>query len=398
MYDIIIIGGGIVGLATALHLLEQQPGVNVLILEKEADIARHQTGNNSGVIHSGIYYKPGSLRAVNCLRGYKMLLEFCDAENIPYDICGKIIVATREDELERLQNIYQRGLENGLTGMEWLDKKAIQQHEPHCAGIKGIFVPQTGIIDYTAVSKKYAEKIKATRGVIELNQKVVDIQPSPDGIKVITNQGSYSTKLLINCAGLYSDKIARMTQKEVAVKIIPFRGEYYTLKKEKEHLVKHLIYPVPDPNFPFLGVHFTRFIQGGVEAGPNAVLAYAREGYHKSDIVWKELLESITYKGFLKMAFKNWRTGIGEMRRSYSKKAFTAALQRLLPELQMDDLLPGDAGVRASAMDKNGNVVDDFIIEKHDNIIHVLNTPSPAATASLSIGLTIAEMAWKELK
>ena len=398
MYDIIIIGGGIVGLATALHLLEQQPGINVLILEKEKEIARHQTGNNSGVIHSGIYYKPGSLRAVNCLRGYKMLLEFCDAENIPYDICGKIIVATGEDELERLQNIYQRGLENGLTGMELLDEKAIKQHEPYCAGIKGIFVPQTGIIDYTAVSRKYAEKIRASRGTIELNQKVTDIRHSPNEIKVITNQGSYTTKLLINCAGLYSDKIAQMTQKNVSVKIIPFRGEYYTLKKEKEHLVKHLIYPVPDPNFPFLGVHFTRFIQGGVEAGPNAVLAYAREGYHKSDIVWKELFESITYKGFLKMAFRNWRTGLGEMRRSYSKKAFTTALQRLLPELQMDDLLPGDAGVRASAMDRNGNVVDDFIIEKQDNIIHVLNTPSPAATASLSIGLTIAEMAWKELK
>ncbi|MBK9329849.1 MAG: L-2-hydroxyglutarate oxidase [Sphingobacteriales bacterium] len=397
MYDIIIIGG-IVGLATALHLLEQQPGLNVLILEKEGDIARHQTGNNSGVIHSGIYYKPGSLRAVNCLRGYKMLLEFCDAENIPYDICGKIIVATREDELDRLQNIYQRGLENGLAGMELLNAADIKKHEPHCAGIRGIFVPQTGIIDYTAVSKRYAEKIKRLNGSIACNQKVTGIQVAAQEIKVKTTDAAYSCKLLINCAGLYSDKIAQMTQNNVSVKIIPFRGEYYTLKKEKEHLVNHLIYPVPDPNFPFLGVHFTRFIQGGVEAGPNAVLAYAREGYHKSDIVWKEFFESVTYPGFLRMAFKNWRTGIGEMRRSYSKKAFTAALQRLLPELQLDDLLPGDAGVRASAMDRNGNVVDDFIIEKQDNIIHVLNTPSPAATASLSIGLTIAEMAWKELK
>ncbi|HRG36618.1 MAG TPA: L-2-hydroxyglutarate oxidase [Chitinophagales bacterium] len=397
-YDITIIGGGIVGLSTALHLLQKNASLQILVLEKENEIAKHQTGNNSGVIHSGIYYKPNSLRAVNCLRGYQMLLDFCDAEKIPYDICGKIIVATKEDELQRLQNIYQRGIENGLIGLELLDEKAIQQHEPHCAGIKGIYVPQTGIIDYTSVSKKYAEKIKTLNGSISLNQKVVDIKNNSKEIKVITQDNTYTTKQLINCAGLYSDKIATLTNNNIAVKIVPFRGEYFTLKKEKEYLVKNLIYPVPDPDFPFLGVHFTRFIQGGVEAGPNAVLAYAREGYKKSDIVWSEFFESIFYKGFIKLAFKNWRTGFGEMHRSYSKKAFTTALQRLIPELQMDDLVTGEAGVRASAMNKNGNVVDDFIIEQQDNIIHVLNTPSPAATASLSIGLTIAEMALKELK
>lgn len=398
MNDVIIIGGGIVGLATALHLLQQEPSLKILILEKENEVARHQTGNNSGVIHSGIYYKPGSLRATNCLRGYKMLLDFCDAEQITYDICGKVIVATREDELQQLHAIYQRGKQNGLSGLEMLDAAAIRRHEPHCAGIQGIFVPQTGIIDYTEVAQKYASKIKALRGEILLNQRVTGIRANKEEIKVSTQDKTYSTKLLINCAGLYSDKIAEMTESKVSVKILPFRGEYFVLKKEKEYLVKNLIYPVPDPDFPFLGVHFTRFIQGGVEAGPNAVLAYAREGYKKSDIVWKELLESITYRGFIKLAFRNWRTGIGEMRRSYSKKAFTTALQRLLPELQMDDLLPGEAGVRASAMDKSGKVVDDFIIEKNNNIIHVLNTPSPAATASLSIGLSIAEMAMKELK
>jgi L-2-hydroxyglutarate oxidase len=396
--DAIIIGAGIVGLATALNLLKQNPSLKILILEKENEIAKHQTGNNSGVIHSGIYYKPGSLRAVNCLRGYRMLLDFCDEEKVKYDICGKVIVATREDELKQLQNIYERGIQNGLNGLEMLNEAAIKKHEPHCAGIRGIYVPQTGIIDYTQVSKKYAEKIRAMKGTIALSQKVISIESNANEIKINTQNNSYTTKLLINCAGLYSDKIARMTHDKVPVQIVPFRGEYFVLKKEKEFLVKNLIYPVPDPDFPFLGVHFTRFIHGGVEAGPNAVLAYAREGYKKKDIVWRELLESVTYKGFIKLAMKNWRTGIGEMHRSYSKKAFTTALQRLLPELKMEDLLPGEAGVRASAMDRSGKVVDDFIIQKNDNIIHVLNTPSPAATASLSIGLTIAEMALKELK
>lgn len=390
-YDVVIVGAGIVGLATALHLLQKNPTLNVLILEKENTIARHQTGNNSGVIHSGIYYQPGSLRAINCLRGYKMLLAFCDEENISYDICGKIIVATREDELQRLQNIYQRGMENGLDGLVLLDENTIKQHEPHCAGIKGVFVPQTGIIDYAVVAKKYAEKIKQLKGTILCNQKVEAIQNNEIEIKISTPTHTFTTKQLINCAGLYSDKIAALTNTTIPVKIIPFRGEYYELKKEKEHLVKHLIYPVPDPNFPFLGVHFTRFIQGGVEAGPNAVLAYAREGYTKSDIVWSEFFESLTYKGFIKLAFKNWKSGLGELHRSYSKKAFTSALQRLIPVLQEDDLIKGDAGVRASAMDRNGKVVDDFIIEQQGNIIHVLNTPSPAATASLSIGLSIAE-------
>lgn len=398
MYDFIIIGGGIVGLATSLHLLQINPTLKIIILEKENEIAKHQTGNNSGVIHSGIYYKPGSLRATNCLRGYKMLLDFCDENNIPYDICGKIIVATDENELPRLQAIYERGIQNGLVGLKLLDQKQIKEYEPYCAGIMGVYVPQTGIIDYTLVSDKYAEKIIALNGEIALNQKVINIENNKSEIIVTTQNNTYLSKNLINCAGLYADKIAKLTHNNLSIQIVPFRGEYYTIKKEKEYLVNNLIYPVPDPNFPFLGVHFTRFIQGGVEAGPNAVLAYAREGYNKSTIVWRELLGSIFYKGFIKLAFKYWKTGFGEVYRSYSKRAFTKALQRLLPSLQKEDLLQGEAGVRASAMDRDGNVVDDFIIEKHDNIIHVLNTPSPAATASLSIGLTIAEMAIKKLK
>lgn len=391
-YDVIIIGAGIVGLATAMHILQLNPSIRLLILEKEGKIAKHQTGNNSGVIHSGIYYKPNSLRAKNCLRGYQMLLEFCDKEKIPYEICGKIIVATNDNELNVLNNIYNRGIENGLTNLEILSPSDIKIHEPYCSGIKGILVPQTGIINYITVSEKYAEKIIQLKGEIKLNQNVLNIKQEASDIQVITNNKAYRTQQLINCAGLYSDKIAKMSGAKVNVKIVPFRGEYYTLKQEKEHLVKNLIYPVPNPDFPFLGVHFTRFIDGGIEAGPNAVLAFAREGYKKSDIVLHEFFESLTYLGFLKLAIKNWKTGFGEMHRSFSKSAFTIALQKLIPELQINDLEPGESGVRASAMDKNGNVVDDFIFEQNGNILHVLNAPSPAATASLSIGLTIAEM------
>ncbi len=397
VYDVVVIGGGIVGLATAMKLLEQQPALKVVVLEKESRIAQHQTGNNSGVIHSGVYYKPGSLKAKNCLEGYKMLLEFCKAENIPFEICGKIIVAVSENEIGQLQNIYARGVENGLTGIKLIDKEEIKAIEPHCAGVKGIFVPQTGIINYTEVSKRYFEKIIAAKGEIRLGEKVVDIQQQPSSIKVITATNEFETRLVVNCAGLYSDKIAALTNANINIKIIPFRGEYYVLKKTKEHLVKNLIYPVPDPAFPFLGVHFTRFIEGGVEAGPNAVLAYAREGYTKSKINLPELFETLTFSGFIKVAKKYWKTGAAEIYRSYSKAAFTTALQRLIPEVQKNDLMPGEAGVRASAIDAEGNMVDDFVIEQQQNIIHVLNSPSPAATASLSIGKHISEMAIKML-
>lgn len=397
MHDIIIVGGGIVGLATAMKLQEAQADLKILVLDKEDQVARHQTGNNSGVIHSGIYYKPGSLRATNCRRGYDMLLEFAKKENVPHEVCGKIIVATREEELEALEALFERGKENGLEGLKMLNEKEIKEHEPHVNGIKAIHVPQAGIIDYKIVSQKYAERFKAGGGEILFQQKVTKLEQANGECSVVTEKNSYKAKLVINCAGLYADKIAGKAAKELGVQIIPFRGEYYVVKKEKEYLVNHLVYPVPDSNFPFLGVHFTRFIAGGIEAGPNAVLAYAREGYKKSTIKIGELIDSLTFIGFIRLAAKYWRTGLGEFHRSYSKKAFTKALQRLVPEIQEDDLKAGGAGVRASATSVDGKVVDDFIFHESEHVIHVLNSPSPAATASLSIGQTIAEMAVKHL-
>jgi L-2-hydroxyglutarate oxidase len=392
-YDIIVVGGGIVGLATALRLKKSKPELKVLLLEKEKQLAKHQTGNNSGVIHSGIYYKPGSLKATNCINGYNELLEFCRENDVPFDLCGKIIVATSNEELPALENIYNRGLQNGLSQIKKITKEEIHEHEPHCSGISGIWVPYTGIIDYTAVSYKYAEVFQKAGGEISFGQKVTDIRPQNGTTEVITDQQTYQTNLVINCAGLYSDKIAALTHKNINVRIIPFRGEYYEIRKEKEYLVKGLIYPVPDPNFPFLGVHFTRMIKGGVEAGPNAVFAFKREGYKKTDFNWNEFSESLAWPGFRKVAAKYWRTGLGEYYRSFSKAAFTKALQKLIPEIQEDDLVTGSAGVRAQACDRTGGLVDDFMILEDQHVINVCNAPSPAATSSLSIGNTVASMA-----
>lgn len=388
---VLIIGGGIVGLATAYQLYRLNPDLEITLLEKEADICRHQTGNNSGVIHSGIYYKPGSLRAQNCIRGYQMLLDFCIENNIRHEICGKIIVATSESELTPLQNIYNRGVSNQLDHIKLLSVEELKELEPHVSGIKGIHVPQAGIIDYKEVGKKLLEKIISSDGKLILNEKVINIKEHSSHIEVITENKTYTTNTLINCAGLYSDKIAELTEKDLPVKILPFRGEYYMVKEEKKHLVKNLIYPTPDPNFPFLGVHFTRMIDGGLEAGPNAVLALKREGYKKSDIHLAELFETLTYSGFRKLASRFWRQGLEEYKRSFSKKLFTQSLQKLIPEIQEEDLIPGSAGVRASACSADGAIVDDFIIYEKGNVINVCNAPSPAATASLSIGLTIAE-------
>ena len=393
--DVIIIGGGIVGLATGLKLILKNPDLKILVLEKEDRLAPHQTGNNSGVIHSGIYYKPGSLKATNCIDGYGQLLQFCDSENIPYDLCGKVIVATSEEEFPTLEMLYERGSENGLKGLKMLTKEEIHEIEPHVNGIKGIRVPQTGIIDFTEVSLKYAERIRKAGGEIKLNTKVIEIFKQKDGALIETDQGSFETSLVVNCAGLYSDKIAAMTQEKVDVRIIPFRGEYFKLSPQKEYLVNHLIYPVPDPGFPFLGVHFTRMINGGIEAGPNAVLAFAREGYTKSKINIPELVESLTWPGFLKIASKYWKTGFGEMYRSFSKTAFTKALQRLMPEITKDDLVAGGAGIRAQACDRNGGLLDDFSIIENDIAINVLNAPSPAATSSLAIGDHLASLVTK---
>ncbi|MVM32329.1 L-2-hydroxyglutarate oxidase [Spirosoma sp. HMF4905] len=392
MTDVIIIGGGIVGLATALQLKQQRPALKVVLIEKESSVARHQTGHNSGVIHSGLYYKPGSLKATNCIQGYKMLIDFCDAENIPYDLCGKIVVATRQEELPQLETLYQRGQQNGLGGLKKLTVAEMREIEPHVTGVAGMFVPQTGIIDYKQVSEKYAEKFQALGGEIHLNERVEQITPGTSLSIVVTSQGRYETKLVVNCAGLYSDKMAQLTQPGgVDVRIVPFRGEYFKLKPQKEYLVKNLIYPVPDPNFPFLGVHFTRMVHGGVEAGPNAVLAFQREGYKKSDINLKELFETLAWPGFQKVAAKYWETGLGEMYRSFSKAAFTKALQALIPEIQEADLEPGGAGVRAQACDRTGGLLDDFAILETDKAINVVNAPSPAATSSLSIGKTVSE-------
>lgn len=392
-----MIGGGIVGLATAYQLLNEKPDLRILVIEKEDRLAKHQTGNNSGVIHSGLYYKPGSLKAENCIKGYEMLIEFAKKHEIPFDLCGKVVVATNKAQIPLLDNLYQRGMENGLTKITKISQQELKEIEPHCAGVEAIKVPYTGIIDYTAISLKLGELIQSAGGEIQLSTKVLDIKLDKDGANIETDKGNYSAKLVINCAGLYSDKIAALTHPNIEVRIIPFRGEYYMLKKEAQSLVKHLIYPVPDPNFPFLGVHFTRMIKGGIEAGPNAVFAFKREGYTKTSINFSELWDSISWPGFRKVAIKYWKTGMGEFYRSYNKAAFTRALQELVPELKQSDLVPAGAGVRAQACDKYGGLIDDFAFLENERIIHVLNAPSPAATSSLSIGKTVSEMALSRL-
>jgi L-2-hydroxyglutarate oxidase len=390
-FDVVIIGGGIVGLATALKTKELNPSLKICLLEKENQLASHQTGNNSGVIHSGIYYKPGSLKAGNCLRGYQYLIDFCQTHNIPFELNGKIIVATHPKELVGLENLYTRGNANGLSKITKLGKEQLHQYEPHVAGIAGLYVPYTGIVDYKKVCLKMAEIFtEKYSGEIFINQKVLDISYGSGDAQVITTGKTYNAKLIVNTAGLFSDRIAGFSIKKPELKIIPFRGEYYKLKPEKEYLVKNLIYPVPDPNFPFLGVHFTRMINGGVEAGPNAVFAFKREGYKKTDISLTDLWDSITWPGFQKVMFKYAKMGLGEYYRSYNKNAFTKALQRLIPEITKADLIPGGAGIRAQACDRNGRLIDDFYFAETEMVINVLNAPSPAATASLSIGELIA--------
>ena len=390
--DIVIVGGGIVGLATAYHLTEKYPDKKILVLEKEDEVAHHQTGNNSGVIHSGLYYKPGSLKAKNCIDGYHMMIQFCDEHQIPYDLCGKVVVATDKSELGRLRDLFDRGRENGLEGLEMLDQARLKEIEPHLAGIQGIRVPQTGIVSYKQVCQKLAEIITQRGGEIHLNTLVQSMKETADNVQITTSTISVECQLIINCAGLYSDEVAKMHLGKLDTRIIPFRGEYFELTAEAEHLVKHLIYPVPDPNFPFLGVHFTRMIGGGIEAGPNAVFAFKKEGYLRTDFNFKEFFGSLLWPGFQKVMLKYWKTGLGEMYRSFSKKAFTKALQRLIPEVQEEHLVPAPAGVRAQACDRTGGLLDDFKIIHEKRAIHVINAPSPAATSSLSIGKTISEM------
>lgn len=390
-YDAVVIGGGIVGLATTLKLQEKQPGLEVLVIEKESTFGFHQTGHNSGVIHSGVYYKPGSLKAKNCTTGYQMLVDFCEEQDIPYELCGKLVVATEEWEIPILENIAMRGSENGLTNLKMLDKQEIKSYEPYVRGVKGLYVPQTGIVDYKRIAEHMALKITQNGGTLASGEAVQDIKLKHNHTTITTSEKQYDTKLVVNCAGLYSDKIAKLTHPSLDYRIIPFRGEYYNLKPEAHHLVNNLIYPVPDPNFPFLGVHFTREIDGNIEAGPNAVFAFEREGYEKSQFNLKETLESLSWPGFQKVATKYWRTGLGEMYRSFSKAAFAKALQKLVPEIRQHHLAPGGAGVRAQACDRTGGLVDDFVIFEDEGVVHVLNAPSPAATSCLSIGSTVAE-------
>jgi (S)-2-hydroxyglutarate dehydrogenase len=388
--NFIIIGAGIVGLATALKLKEKLPEARIIILEKEEGVSKHQTGNNSGVIHSGIYYKPGSLKAKNCVSGYKMLLEFCDANSIEYNLCGKVVVATNKSEIEYLETLYQRGIENGLENLKVLNEKELKEFEPNVNGIAGILVPQTGIIDYKIVSEKMKDVLLSKNVELKFNEVVVGIESHNSTQKIITKSNSYETDFIISCAGLQSDRVASFTEENLNVRIIPFRGEYYKLKDSAKHLVKTLIYPVPDPNFPFLGVHFTNLIDGGVEAGPNAVFSFKREGYSRTSFSLKDTIQSLTWPGFIKVAKKYWRTGMGEFYRSFSKKAFVKALRKLIPKISESDLSKGGAGVRAQACDKTGGLIDDFYLIENGNIIYVLNAPSPAATASLAIGDYIA--------
>lgn len=391
-YDIIIVGAGLVGLATAYQLKLKNPESKILVLEKENDVSLHQSGHNSGVIHSGIYYKPGSLKAKNCIEGYNSVINFAKEHGIRYDLCGKIIVATSQEELPLLDNIYKRGVENGLQDLKYLSREEFREIEPHCEGVKAIKVPQTGIIDYPGVAKKIKELFEELGGEVKFNNEVKNIINNNSEIVVKTQTSEFKTKKLVSCAGLYSDKITKMTNEKNDVIIIPFRGEYYKIKDEKKHLVKHLIYPVPDPSFPFLGVHFTRMIDGNIEAGPNAVLAFKKEGYKFFDFNLEETMQTLMWPGFRKIVAKYGKTGLGEVHRSLSKSAFTKALQKLMPEIQESDLVPGGSGVRAQACDRNGGLIDDFDIVKNGNIIHVRNAPSPAATSCLSIGNKISEL------
>ncbi|MCU0541868.1 MAG: L-2-hydroxyglutarate oxidase [Oscillatoriaceae cyanobacterium Prado104] len=392
-YDFAVIGGGIVGLSTAMALGLRYPDASILAIEKESSWAAHQTGNNSGVIHSGIYYKPGSLKANLCREGNRLLVEFCQKHEINYEICGKLIVATNLEELPLLDNLYQRGLANGLK-IEKVTAEEVKEIEPHVSCLAAIRVPTTGIINYRQVCDKYAELVASRGGELRLSTKVLKIAPILDGVEIATTQGSFQAKFIVNCAGLFSDRVAKLAGVDPEVQIVPFRGEYYELVPEKRYLVKHLIYPVPNPNFPFLGVHFTRMIDGSVHAGPNAVLSLKREGYQKTDINLRDLVETFTYPGFWKLAAKYAGVGIEEMVRSFSKAAFVRSLQKLIPEVQAEDLVPTHAGVRAQALTKDGGLVDDFLLVRGERAIHVCNAPSPAATASLAIGEAIVVFGW----
>ncbi|MEP0914697.1 L-2-hydroxyglutarate oxidase [Leptolyngbya sp. GB1-A1] len=389
MYDFAIIGGGIVGLSVGMALGKRYPDCKILLLEKESQWAFHQTGNNSGVIHSGVYYKPGSFKAKFCRDGCESMVNFCQEHNIPHEVCGKVIVATEEKELPLLENLYQRGLQNGIP-VARIAAEQVKEYEPYVNCLAGIRVHSTGIADYKKVAQKYAELIEQQGGDLRLNTRVLKIKSTAQGQVVETNQGDFSARFVVNCAGLQSDRVAKLGGVDPQAKIVPFRGEYYELTPEKRYLVKGLIYPVPNPDFPFLGVHFTRMIDGTVHAGPNAVLSLKREGYKKTDFDLRDFAEVMAFPGFWKLAAKHYDEGFKEIVRSFSKAAFVHSLQRLIPDVQMDDVIPTHAGVRAQALMDDGKLVDDFLIIPGDRSIHVCNAPSPAATSSLEIGKAVA--------
>jgi len=393
-FDIAIIGGGIVGTAAGMSLQKDEK-LSVILIEAENKFAPHQTGNNSGVIHSGLYYKPGSLKAKNCIEGRKLMYKFCEEYNILHERCGKIVIAIHDHEIPILHELEKRGIENGLIGLKRISKEEIKEYEPHADGILGLYVPETGIVDYSRVTEKYVEIIQGYGGKVLTSTKFLNLVNKNGEMILETNQGEIKTRILVNCAGLQSDRVALKCGIKPNLQIIPFRGEYFNLVKEKEQLINHLIYPVPDPKFPFLGVHFTRMIKGGVEAGPNAVLAFKREGYKKFDFSIEDMLQMIFYRGFWQMAAKHYKMGIKEFYRSFNKNEFVSALQKLIPEIKGADIYPGGAGVRAQALEPDGKLVDDFRIIEAENMVHVLNAPSPAATASISIGKIISGLAKK---
>lgn len=396
--DVVIVGGGIVGLAAAHRLLEARPQLKILLLEKESKLAAHQTGNNSGVLHAGLYYKPGSEKARCAVQGLQQMVAFCREHGIAHEQCGKVVVATEPDELERLENLWQRGNENGLQGLRKLNSAQIKEIEPHAAGIAAIHVPQEGIVDYPAVCEKLGELIRNTGGKIKLNARVEKIVSAGGEKAVQTSVGEFRARFVITCGGLHSDRLVKAAGQRPSAKIVPFRGEYYIIKKERQHLVRNLIYPVPDPKFPFLGVHFTRLIHGGIEAGPNAVLAFAREGYKWTNFNLRDFAESLVFPGLWKFMAKYPSLCGYEIRRSLSRAEFTRSLQKLVPEIRESDLEPGGAGVRAQAMTSEGKLVEDFHFEEAQGILHVVNAPSPAATASLAIGQRICERVLGQLK
>lgn len=398
MHDVLIIGAGIVGMATARQLMQARPGLRVIVLDKEAEVAAHQTSHNSGVIHSGIYYKPGSLKSLNCRRGYHLLLEFCQEQGIRHEVCGKLIVATQESDRPVLAEILRRGRENGLVGIRRIGPAEAREIEPHVNCLEAIHVPQAGIISYREVAQAYRDLLLRQGGELALSQPVTGIVEDSGGWRVLTRRDEFRCRVVVNCAGLYADKVARMTQPETDLLVAPFRGEYYELLPGRQHLVRNLIYPVPNPKFPFLGVHFTRMIQGGIEAGPNAVPAFRREGYRRSDFQPGEFLEALGYPGYRRMAARYWREGLDELHRSFSRRAFVRTLQRLIPEVREEDFRPGGAGVRAQAIDRSGHLCDDFLIYERPGVVNVCNAPSPAATASLAVGETVAGKALRQLE